>query len=184
MASHRLTFILAISLSFVGLVLQTLVPNMLNGAISHALVPHSNRLHADVVAILIVGLLAGIVGAVSRQYLFITAYNVEADLRSLIYEHLTWMSFSFYDRVQSGQLISRANSDIRSVQMYSTFAPLILVQCFVGVLAFGFMLSINPHADRIDRDANPLFRGHSNAPRYVPDLVDHPGSPRRRGDDR
>ena len=33
------------------------------------------------------------------------------------------MSFRFYDRVQSGQLISRANSDIRSVQMYLTFAP-------------------------------------------------------------
>ena len=34
------------------------------------------------------------------------------------------MSFPFYDRVQSGQLISRANSDIRSVQMYMTFAPI------------------------------------------------------------
>ena len=56
---------------------------------------------------------------------------------------LTWLSFSFYDRVQSGQLISRANSDIRSVQMYSIFAPLIIVQCFIGVVAFGFMLSIN-----------------------------------------
>jgi ATP-binding cassette subfamily B protein len=157
MASHRLTFILAIGLSFVGLVLQTLVPNMLNGAISHALVPHSPKLHADVVAILIVGLLAGIVGAVSRQYLFITAYNVEADLRSLIYEHLTWMSFSFYDRVQSGQLISRANSDIRSVQMYSTFAPLILVQCFVGVLAFGFMLSIDPLLTLIALTVMPIL---------------------------
>jgi ATP-binding cassette subfamily B protein len=68
---------------------------------------------------------------------------VEADLRSLIYQHLTWLSFSFYDRVQSGQLISRANSDIRSVQMYSIFAPLIIVQCCIGVIAFGFMLSIN-----------------------------------------
>jgi ATP-binding cassette subfamily B protein len=53
------------------------------------------------------------------------------------------MSFPFYDRVQSGQLISRANSDIRSVQMYMTFAPLILVQCGIAVVAFGFMLSIN-----------------------------------------
>ena len=53
------------------------------------------------------------------------------------------MSFSFYDRVQSGQLISRANSDIRSVQMYMTFAPSILVQCSIAVVAFGFMLSIN-----------------------------------------
>jgi ATP-binding cassette subfamily B protein len=53
------------------------------------------------------------------------------------------MSFSFYDRVQSGQLISRANSDIRSVQMYMTFAPLILVQCSIAVVAFVFMLTIN-----------------------------------------
>jgi len=142
-ASHRVTFIVAIGLSFVSLIFQVLIPNMLNGAINHDLVHTSTRLHSDVVHILIVGLLAGAAGLISRQYLFYTAYNVEADLRSLIYEHLTWLSFSFYDRVQSGQLISRANSDIRSVQMYATFAPLILVQCCIGVVAFGFMLSIN-----------------------------------------
>lgn len=142
-ASHRLTFFTAIGLSFVSLVFQTLVPKMLNGAIDNGLVRHSNALHTDVVHILMVGILAGITGITSRQYVFHTAYNVEADLRSLIYEHLSWLSFSFYDRVQSGQLISRANSDIRSVQMYSTFAPLILVQSFIGVIAFGFMLSIN-----------------------------------------
>ena len=142
-ASHRLTFLVAIVLSFVSLILQTLVPNMLNGAIENGLVKHSTALHPDVVHILIVGLLTGISGIISRQYLYYTAYNVEADLRSLIYEHLTWLSFSFYDRVQSGQLISRANSDIRSVQDYSTFAPLIVVQCLGGVLAFCFMLSIS-----------------------------------------
>jgi ATP-binding cassette subfamily B protein len=142
-ASHRLTFFVAIGLSFVSLIFQTLIPNMLNAAINHDLVHTSTRLHTDVVHILVVGLLAGVTGLISRQYVFYTAYNVEADLRSLIYQHLTWLSFSFYDRVQSGQLISRANSDIRSVQMYATFAPLILVQCCIGVLAFGFMLSIN-----------------------------------------
>jgi ATP-binding cassette subfamily B protein len=57
--------------------------------------------------------------------------------------HLSRMSFGFYDRVQSGQLISRANSDIRSVQMYLTFGPSILVQCGVAIVAFVFMLSIN-----------------------------------------
>jgi ATP-binding cassette subfamily B protein len=142
-ASHRLTFITAIALSFVSLVFQTLVPNMLNGAIRNVLTKNSGALHTDVVHILIVGVIAGITGIISRQYVYHTAYNVEADLRTLIYEHLAWLSFTFYDRVQSGQLISRANSDIRSVQMYSTFAPLIIVQCSIGVLAFGFMLSIN-----------------------------------------
>jgi ATP-binding cassette, subfamily B, bacterial len=141
--SHRVTFVTAIVLSFVSLIFQVLVPNMLSNDINHTFVKHVTALHSDVIAIVVVGLLAGVAGIVSRQYLYFTAYNVEADLRSLIYEHMTWLSFSFYDRVQSGQLISRANSDIRSVQMYSIFAPLIIVQCFIGVVAFGFMLSIN-----------------------------------------
>jgi ATP-binding cassette subfamily B protein len=141
--SHRVTFITAIVLSFVSLIFQVLVPNMLSNDIDHTFVKHVASLHSDVISIVIVGVLAGVSGIISRQFLYSTAYNVEADLRSLIYEHLTWLSFSFYDRVQSGQLISRANSDIRSVQMYSIFAPLIIVQCFIGVVAFGFMLSIN-----------------------------------------
>jgi ATP-binding cassette, subfamily B, bacterial len=141
--SHRVTFITAIVLSFMSLIFQVLVPNMLSDDIEHTFVKHLSSLHSDVISIVIVGVLAGVSGIVSRQFLYYTAYNVEADLRSLIYEHLTWLSFSFYDRVQSGQLISRANSDIRSVQMYSIFAPLIIVQCCIGVVAFGFMLSIN-----------------------------------------
>jgi ATP-binding cassette subfamily B protein len=141
--SHRVTFITAIALSFMSLIFQVLVPNMLSDDIDHTFVKHIVPLHSDVISIVIVGVLAGVSGIISRQFLYYTAYNVEADLRSLIYEHLTWLSFSFYDRVQSGQLISRANSDIRSVQMYSIFAPLIIVQCFIGVVAFGFMLSIN-----------------------------------------
>jgi ATP-binding cassette subfamily B protein len=53
------------------------------------------------------------------------------------------MSFPFYDRVQSGQLISRANSDIRSVQMHLTFGPQIMVQCSMAVVAFAIMLTIS-----------------------------------------
>ncbi len=143
-ASHRVAFVASISLSFASLVFQTLVPNLLNGAITNAVARHTASLQRAVIEIIALGLLAGVSGVLSRHYLYRTAYEVEADLRSLIYEHLTWLSFSFYDRVQSGQLISRANSDIRSVQMYSTFAPLIVVQTFIGVLAFGFMLRIDP----------------------------------------
>ena len=143
-ASHRVAFVASISLSFASLVFQTLVPNLLNGAITNAVARHTASLQRAVIEIIALGALAGVSGILSRHYLYRTAYEVEADLRSLIYEHLTWLSFSFYDRVQSGQLISRANSDIRSVQMYSTFAPLIVVQTFIGVLAFGFMLRIDP----------------------------------------
>jgi ATP-binding cassette, subfamily B, bacterial len=141
--AHRGIFITSLVLSFVGLVLQVQIPDLLNHAIDNSLVAHTVPLHFYVWWILGLGLAGGVAGYVSRLFLFQTAYEIEYDLRTMIYEHLTRMSFPFYDRVQSGQLISRANSDIRSVQMYMTFAPMILVQCSIALVAFGFMLSIN-----------------------------------------
>ena len=87
-ASHRLTFFTAIGLSFVSLVFQTLVPNMLNHAVT-GIQHHSSGLRHEVIQILLVGVLAGVTGIVSRQYVYYTAYNVEADLRTSIYEQLT-----------------------------------------------------------------------------------------------
>jgi ATP-binding cassette subfamily B protein len=142
-AAHKTGFLIAIILSFVGLVLQVQIPNLLNKAISNSITTHTVELRYYVWWIVVLGLVSGATGYISRLFLFKTAYRIEFDLRNIIYEHLTRMSFSFYDRVQSGQLISRANSDIRSVQLYMTFAPLILVQCSIALVAFGFMLSID-----------------------------------------
>jgi ATP-binding cassette subfamily B protein len=141
--SHKWTLLTALTLSFVGLVLQVQIPNILNHAVSNSLQRRAVPLSHYVWLALGFGLAAGVAAYVSRLFLMRTAFAMEFDLRNLIYEHLTRMSFGFYDRVQSGQLISRANSDIRSVQMYLTFAPAIIVQCLVAVVAFAYMLSIN-----------------------------------------
>jgi ATP-binding cassette subfamily B protein len=156
--AHKKIFIISLLLSFVGLVLQLEIPKLLMEAIDNSLAvlpptrnptTHQLIVHQHVPLHIYVWWIAGLAvagvlaGYVSRLFLFKTAYNIEFDLRNIIYEHLTKMSFPFYDRVQSGQLISRANSDIRSVQMYMTFAPMILVQCSIALVAFGFMLWIN-----------------------------------------
>ncbi|HEY6623491.1 MAG TPA: ABC transporter ATP-binding protein [Acidimicrobiales bacterium] len=143
MRAHKVVFIISMVLTFVGLVLQVQIPNLLNHAITNSIQHHTVPVSYYVWWIVGLGVAGGIAGYISRLFLFETAYNFEYDLRNIIYEHLTKMSFAFYDRVQSGQLISRANSDIRSVQMYMTFAPLILVQCSIAIVAFGFMLSID-----------------------------------------
>jgi len=141
--AHRRTLLTALVLSFVGLVLQVQIPKLLNDAVTNSLQHSTVPLGHYVRLVLVFAVLAGISGYISRLFLLRTAYAMEFDLRNIIYEHLTQMSFGFYDRVQSGQLISRANSDIRSVQMYLTFGPAIIVQCAVAAVAFGYMLSIN-----------------------------------------
>ncbi len=143
MKAHKGIFITCLTLSFVGLVLQVQIPNLLGNAIDNSITTHTVPLSNYVWWVVGLGVVGGISTYISRRYLFETAYNIEYDLRNIIYEHLTRMSFSFYDRVQSGQLISRANSDIRSVQMYMTFAPMILVQCSIAVVAFIYMLAID-----------------------------------------
>ena len=142
-AAHRWTFATALALSFAGLVIQVQVPQLLNRAISDSIVRHAVPLSHYGWWVVGLGAAAGLTGFLSRLFLFRTAYAMEYDLRNVVYEHLTTLSFPFYDRVQAGQLISRANSDIRSVHLYLTFAPMILVQSAIAVVAFGYMLSIN-----------------------------------------
>jgi ATP-binding cassette subfamily B protein len=135
-------------LSFLGLLVQVQIPVLMGRAINLVADGSADHGHADDISAYIwwIAALALVRGGMTygaRLYLLRTAYDVEYDFRTIIYEHLTRMSFSFYDRVQSGQLISRANSDIRAVQMYLTFGPSIMVQCAIVVVAFAEMLSLN-----------------------------------------
>jgi ATP-binding cassette subfamily B protein len=141
--AHRRMLISALVLSFVSLLLQVQIPSLLNGAINHAVVRHTTPLAHYVRIVFALAVAAGLTAYLSRLLLMRTAYAIEADLRNIIYTHLTRLDFQFYDRVQSGQLISRANSDIRSVQRYLIFGPSILVQCSIALVAFAYMLTIN-----------------------------------------
>ncbi len=141
--SHKRTLVTALGLSFVALLLQVQIPNLLNNAVTNSLERHTVPLSHYTWLVFGLAVAAGISAYFSRLFLMRTAYSIEFDLRNMLYVHLTRMEFGFYDRVQTGQLISRANSDIRSVQMYLTFGPAILVQCAIAVVAFIYMLAIN-----------------------------------------
>lgn len=141
--AHKGVFGTSLVLAFVALVIQVRIPELVRQAIDTALVTQETALSGFVWWILALAVVRGAMMYVSRRFLFETAYAIEYDLRTIIYEHLTRLPFSFYDRVQSGQVISRANSDIRSVQMYLTFAPTILVQCGIAVIAFVQMVMIS-----------------------------------------
>ena len=141
--AHKWIFGAALVISFLGLVVQVQIPKLVGEGIDDAIRTTRTPLSHYVIILVVLALVRFAANYISRLFLLLTAYRIEYDLRNIVYEHLSRMSFSFYDRVQSGQLISRANSDIRSVQMYLSQAPFILVQCSVLVLAFVQMLAIN-----------------------------------------
>jgi ATP-binding cassette subfamily B protein len=47
------------------------------------------------------------------------SHHVAYDLRNKLYNHIQHLTFSFHDRTQSGQLISRTIEDVRSVQRFT-----------------------------------------------------------------
>ncbi|WP_420608854.1 ABC transporter ATP-binding protein [Candidatus Poriferisodalis sp.] len=103
----------------------------------------SSSLWAFVIALVGLGVARGIFTYAYRYGLFSMGHRVEFQLRTLLFSHLSRLSFAFYDRVQTGEIISRSNSDIRSVQMYLAFAPIVSVQLLSFVVAIAVMAWIS-----------------------------------------
>lgn len=93
-----------------------------------------------VIALVVLAMMRFGFGFGYRFNLFRAALQIENDLRNLIFARLTELSFSYWDRVQSGQIISRANSDVRSIQLLFAFGPLIAMQLVLLTMALVVML--------------------------------------------
>ena len=96
-----------------------------------------------VTIILIISLIRFIGGAIGSYQLGRVSNQLEADLRSVIYNHLFTLSFSFFDKTQTGQLISRANSDIKTIQMFLMIAPMLLTALLSFAFAAIYMVSVH-----------------------------------------
>ena len=140
---HRVVLSFSLVAALGALVAQIAAPAVIASAIDTALVERSRGIGIFIVILLALGLARALLAAAYRYGLYRVAFEVETDLRASLYRHLTRLSFSFYDRVQSGQIISRANADIRSVQMFLAFGPLIALSLLSFVLALGVMLTID-----------------------------------------
>jgi ATP-binding cassette subfamily B protein len=141
--SSKPRFFGSLAAAFAALVAAVLIPRVTMNAIDDALIDQTSSLAPYIWALLGLAVFRSILTFGYRSSLYGLAYRLEYDLRVIVFEHLTRLSFSFYDRVQSGQLISRANSDIRSVQMFLTFAPLVSLSLASFVIALVFMFTIH-----------------------------------------
>ncbi|HLX77980.1 MAG TPA: hypothetical protein VKR27_03785, partial [Acidimicrobiales bacterium] len=86
--AHKLIFLTALVLSFVTLLLQVQIPKLLQEAIDNSLVVHRTPLSHYVEIVFVLAAIAGLAGYVSRYFLMRTAYEIEFDLRNIIYTHL------------------------------------------------------------------------------------------------
>jgi ATP-binding cassette subfamily B protein len=140
---HRLIILGSVCAALLAMFSQILVPQVIRLAIDDALLDQTGNLTTYVTIIAILGLCRGVFTFLYRYGLYGMAFKMEFHLRTSLFNHLGKLSFSFFDRVQSGQIISRANSDIRSVQMFLAFAPIMAVQFLSFIVAIALMIRID-----------------------------------------
>ncbi|MDG2112786.1 MAG: ABC transporter transmembrane domain-containing protein, partial [Actinomycetota bacterium] len=143
LVEHRLRLLWSVGAAIIAMVVQILVPFATGKAIDLALRDQTRSLWPFVAVLVGLGLARGLFTYLYRYGLYGMAFRIEFQLRTLLFEHLGRLSFAFFDRVQSGQIISRANSDIRSIQMFLAFAPIMTVQFFSFTIAIVLMAQIS-----------------------------------------
>jgi ATP-binding cassette subfamily B protein len=132
------------------------------------------RLAWLVVGVLAVGAARALFMAGRRLISGRQALGVEYDMRDALYAKLLRLSFGFYDRHQTGQLMSRATVDLQSVRFFLGYGLIFFFQhvlTIVGVVAVMYVLdwrlalaatAVTPlivvFAYRYSRVAHPILR--------------------------
>ena len=70
------------------------------------------------------------------------ALGIERDMREGLYGHLLRLSFGFYDRHQTGQLMSRATVDLQSVRFFLGFGLIFFFQHILTIVSVMVVLFV------------------------------------------
>ena len=140
-AQQRPVFAAAVAAGLAAVAVTVAVPIVIGRGVDAAAA--GDDLRRWVLALAILAAARFGLGFAYRYGLFRSAHRLDADLRNLVYERLTELSFSYWDRTQTGQVISRANSDIRSIQLLFAFAPLVATQMVMLVMGTGAMVLLS-----------------------------------------
>jgi ABC-type multidrug transport system fused ATPase/permease subunit len=111
--------------------------------IDSALRPRDTRaLTLFVITVVLVGLVRAVLMAGRRLISGRQALAVEMDMRQGLYAHLVRLSFGFYDRHQTGQLMSRATVDLQGVRFFLGYGLIFFFQNVLTVVSVTIVLLV------------------------------------------
>ena len=121
------------------------VPWLVQQAIDLGITPGDlEALRTWTIAIVIAAAVAATFTGLRRYWAFRESRRLETVLRDRLFAHVQRLHFAFHDRVQTGDLMSRANTDLQQVQNVVVLIPLTISNA-VTVLAVAVLLvSIDP----------------------------------------
>jgi ATP-binding cassette subfamily B protein len=139
----RWGFAVAVLGTAVGMAARTVVPAVLMLAIDNALDERTESIAPYAWMLAGLTIVAAVSGFAARRAMFRVAFRVETAMRHAVFDHLSRMSADFYDRSETGQLLARANGDIRAVQMFLNFGPFMTLSLASLLLALALMFTVS-----------------------------------------
>jgi ABC-type multidrug transport system fused ATPase/permease subunit len=117
-----------------------------------------HALQVDAGLIVVAGAVQGVLMFWRRFLAGRVSLAVEYDLRNAMYRHLQRLSFSFYDRHQTGQLMSRATVDLQAVRIFLGYGLVFFSQNMVTVvIVVGALFAIDWQLALIALAVSPLM---------------------------
>jgi ATP-binding cassette subfamily B protein len=126
-------------------ILQMTLPVLMRDAVNAVQRGHLNRLVHYTKLMIGLAAMMGVARAVSRAIIFNTGRDVEYDLRNDLFAHLTTLGPDFYERLKTGDLMSRMINDLAAVRMMVGMGVLNFTNTpvtYLFALAFMFSLSV------------------------------------------
>jgi ATP-binding cassette, subfamily B, bacterial len=131
-ASLIVSSVLAIGSQVAGILVPVLIGVVINELDGD---PDMRVVALEIAVIVGLGLVRGALMYGRRVISGRQALGVEYDLRDELYSHLLRLSFGFYDRSQTGQLMSRATIDLQAVRFFLGYGLIFFAQHVLTIVA-------------------------------------------------
>ena len=138
-ASLIVSSLLAIASQIAGILVPVIAGIVINELEGDA---ETRLLVLEIAAVVGLGLARGALMYGRRVISGKQALAVEYDLRDELYAHFLRLSFGFYDRSQTGQLMSRATIDLQSVRFFLGYGLIFFAQHVITVVAVTAVLFV------------------------------------------
>lgn len=143
---HRQQLLLAYISMIVAALLNLYIPQVIKNAIDQGITAQQGRgLFTAALIILAIAIVRGIAAFGQRYYGNWLTFRMAYDLRNHYYASLQTLPFAFHDQAQTGDLMSRATSDISETEQFTGIGLMDLVSTLVllvGVLVAMFLENV------------------------------------------
>ncbi|MFC6356952.1 ABC transporter ATP-binding protein [Luethyella okanaganae] len=141
MSRIYLGMLAALLASLVALAIPQVLQWLVDGPLSDG---DPSQIWPAVILVLGLGVLEAIMIALRRWFVLTPGTRVEASMRNALYSRLQDLPVGFHDRWPSGQLLSRAVSDLNMIRRWMSFGLVLLIVNFVTiVVGAAILLSMN-----------------------------------------